>query len=185
MPPASPHLWQKKTATPSEPSRNNPSPASSPTLKLKASKTSPPAPRSSRRRIITSALHPCSAITVALERHYNLPDPPIRWVVTANWPAAKIGPCKLPSPGDWLLPKGSPRPVLLPRVLRWNQPRPHRPQLPKPPQGRENPRPSSRHLPRRGRRPGRKNGPAPPRSRAPLRHPSQTRPPRHPQTPTT
>jgi len=44
-------------------------------------------------------------ITVALQRHYNLPDPPIRWVVTANWPPVKLGPWKLPSPGDWLLPR--------------------------------------------------------------------------------
>lgn len=50
-------------------------------------------------------LHPCSVITVALQRHYDLPDPPIRWVVTANWPPVKIGPWKLPSPGDWLLPR--------------------------------------------------------------------------------
>jgi hypothetical protein len=50
-------------------------------------------------------LHPCSVITVAIQRHYQLEDPPIRWVVTANWPPWKIGPLTIPSPGDWLLPR--------------------------------------------------------------------------------
>lgn len=50
-------------------------------------------------------LHPCSVITVALQRHYGLDDPPVRWVVTANWPAWKLGPVSIPSPGDWLLPR--------------------------------------------------------------------------------
>ncbi len=50
-------------------------------------------------------LHPCSVITVAIQRHYGLPDPPMRWVVTANWPPWKLGPLTLPSPGDWLLPR--------------------------------------------------------------------------------
>lgn len=50
-------------------------------------------------------LHPCSVITVALQRHYMLADPPVRWIVTANWPPWKLGPLTLPSPGDWLLPR--------------------------------------------------------------------------------
>ena len=50
-------------------------------------------------------LHPCSVITVALQRHYRLEDPPVRWVVTANWPPWKLGPWTIPSPGDWLLPR--------------------------------------------------------------------------------
>lgn len=50
-------------------------------------------------------LHPCSVITVALQRHYQLDDPPVRWVVTANWPPWKLGPLTIPSPGDWLLPR--------------------------------------------------------------------------------
>jgi hypothetical protein len=50
-------------------------------------------------------LHPCSVITVALQRHYGLEDPPVRWVVTANWPPWKLGPLTIPSPGDWLLPR--------------------------------------------------------------------------------
>lgn len=50
-------------------------------------------------------LHPCSAITVALQRHYGLGDPPVRWVVTANWPRWKVGPFSFRSPGDWLLPR--------------------------------------------------------------------------------
>ncbi|MFN0101825.1 MAG: hypothetical protein ACKV2U_07020 [Bryobacteraceae bacterium] len=50
-------------------------------------------------------LLPCSVITVALQRHYGLDDPPVRWVVTANWPPWKLGPVTLRSPGDWLLPR--------------------------------------------------------------------------------
>jgi hypothetical protein len=50
-------------------------------------------------------LHPCSVITVALQRHYELDDPPIRWIVTANWPPWKLGGLTIPSPGDWLLPR--------------------------------------------------------------------------------
>lgn len=50
-------------------------------------------------------LHPCSVITVAVQRHYGLADPAIRWVVTANWPPWKLGPLTIPSPGDWLLPR--------------------------------------------------------------------------------
>ena len=50
-------------------------------------------------------LHPCSVITVAIQRHYGLEDPPVRWVVTANWPPWRLGPVTVPSPGDWLLPR--------------------------------------------------------------------------------
>jgi 1-acyl-sn-glycerol-3-phosphate acyltransferase len=31
--------------------------------------------------------------------------PPIRWLVTANWPRWKMGPLAIPSPGDLLLPR--------------------------------------------------------------------------------
>jgi hypothetical protein len=50
-------------------------------------------------------LHPASAITQIIAQHYQLADPPVRWVVTANWPAWRIGPWQFPSPGDLLLPK--------------------------------------------------------------------------------
>jgi hypothetical protein len=50
-------------------------------------------------------LHPASAITRIIAGHYGLADPPVRWVVTANWPPWRIGPWQVPSPGDWLLPK--------------------------------------------------------------------------------
>lgn len=50
-------------------------------------------------------LHPCSVITVELQRHYQLSDPPVRWIATANWPPWKLGPLTIPSPGDWLLPR--------------------------------------------------------------------------------
>lgn len=49
--------------------------------------------------------YPASVIASALGRHYALPDPPIRWLVTANWPRWRIGPLSVPSPGDWLLPR--------------------------------------------------------------------------------
>ena len=38
-------------------------------------------------------------------RRYGPVDPPVRWIVTANWPPLRMGPWKLPSPGDWLLPR--------------------------------------------------------------------------------
>jgi hypothetical protein len=50
-------------------------------------------------------LHCASVITQAIRHHYGPGDPPVRWVVTANWPPIKIGPWKFPSPGDLLLPK--------------------------------------------------------------------------------
>jgi hypothetical protein len=50
-------------------------------------------------------LHPASIVTNALQRHYGLDNPPVRWVVTANWPPLKLGPWRMPSPGDWLLPR--------------------------------------------------------------------------------
>lgn len=50
-------------------------------------------------------LHPAAAITQAIRARYGPCDPPVRWVVTANWPPLKLGPWKLRSPGDWLLPR--------------------------------------------------------------------------------
>lgn len=50
-------------------------------------------------------LHSASAITQAIRQHYGEADPPVRWVVTANWPRWKIGPLSFPSPGDILLPR--------------------------------------------------------------------------------
>ena len=49
--------------------------------------------------------HPASIITQAIRSHYGLDDPPMRWVVTANWPPLNIGPWRIASPGDWLLPR--------------------------------------------------------------------------------
>lgn len=49
--------------------------------------------------------HSASIITQAIRSHYGLDDPPMRWVVTANWPPWKVGPWRIPSPGDWLLPR--------------------------------------------------------------------------------
>ncbi len=50
-------------------------------------------------------LHSASVLTQAIRRHYGPGDPPVRWVVTANWPPIRIGPWKFPSPGDRLLPR--------------------------------------------------------------------------------
>ena len=54
-------------------------------------------------------LHSAAALTQAILRHYgaDMPParPPVRWLVTANWPPIRIGSWKLPSPGDWLLPR--------------------------------------------------------------------------------
>ena len=49
--------------------------------------------------------HVASVLTQAVKRRYGPMDPPVRWVVTANWPPFRVGPWKLPSPGDWLLPR--------------------------------------------------------------------------------
>ena len=49
--------------------------------------------------------HAASVLTQAINRRYGPLDPPVRWIVTANFPRLKIGPWKLRSPGDWLLPK--------------------------------------------------------------------------------
>jgi hypothetical protein len=35
--------------------------------------------------------HSASMITQAIRRHYDLDDPPMRWVVAANWPPCKLG----------------------------------------------------------------------------------------------
>ena len=49
--------------------------------------------------------HAASVLTQVVRRRYGAIDPPVRWMVTANWPAVKLGAWKLPSPGDWLLPR--------------------------------------------------------------------------------
>lgn len=56
-------------------------------------------------------LHPAAVLTQAIRKHYgpcdpNIPgDPPVRWLVTANWPRLRIGPLSFASPGDLLLPR--------------------------------------------------------------------------------
>jgi hypothetical protein len=49
-------------------------------------------------------LHTAAALTRPIHDRYAV-DPPVRWMVTANWPRIKLGPLNFPSPGDWLLPK--------------------------------------------------------------------------------
>lgn len=50
-------------------------------------------------------LHTASVLTQALVRKYGPADPPVKWIVTANWPAIRLGPWRVASPGDWLLPR--------------------------------------------------------------------------------
>lgn len=50
-------------------------------------------------------LHPAAALTQAIRTHYGPGDPPVRWMVTANWPRVRIGALSFASPGDWLLPR--------------------------------------------------------------------------------
>ncbi len=49
--------------------------------------------------------HVASVLTQMVNGRYGPLDPPVRWVVTANWPATRIASWTLPSPGDWLLPR--------------------------------------------------------------------------------
>lgn len=50
-------------------------------------------------------LHPAAAITQAVRRAVGPGNPPVHWIVTANWPPIRIGPWRFPSPGDRLLPR--------------------------------------------------------------------------------
>jgi len=50
-------------------------------------------------------MHPASVLTQAIRQHYGPGDPPVRWLVTANWPPIQLGPFKFRSPGDILLPR--------------------------------------------------------------------------------
>ncbi len=50
-------------------------------------------------------LHPAAVLTQAIRKHYGPGDPPVRWVVTANWPRIHVGPLSFASPGDLLLPR--------------------------------------------------------------------------------
>lgn len=48
-------------------------------------------------------LHPAAVITAAIGQRYSALDPPIRWVVTANWPPWQFFGFRFSSPGDLLL----------------------------------------------------------------------------------
>jgi len=50
-------------------------------------------------------LFPAAVMTQIIRQRYGPGDPPVRWMVTANWPRVKIGPLSFPSPGDMLLPR--------------------------------------------------------------------------------
>lgn len=50
-------------------------------------------------------LFPAAVMTRIIRERYGPGDPPVRWMVTANWPRVKLGPFSFPSPGDILLPR--------------------------------------------------------------------------------
>jgi 1-acyl-sn-glycerol-3-phosphate acyltransferase len=50
-------------------------------------------------------LHPSAVLTQAIRKQYGPGDPPVRWIVTANWPRIGFGPFSFRSPGDILLPR--------------------------------------------------------------------------------
>lgn len=50
-------------------------------------------------------LHPAAAITQAVRRVIGPGNPPVHWIVTANWPPIRLGPWRFASPGDRLLPR--------------------------------------------------------------------------------
>jgi len=50
-------------------------------------------------------LHTAAAITQGIVSVRGPADPPVRWMVTANWPRWRVGPFSMRSPGDLLLPR--------------------------------------------------------------------------------
>lgn len=50
-------------------------------------------------------LHTAAAMTQAVVAARGTGDPPVRWMVTANWPPWRFGPFSMASPGDRLLPR--------------------------------------------------------------------------------
>lgn len=50
-------------------------------------------------------LHTAAALTQAVAQVRGPADPPVRWMVTANWPPWRLGPFTMASPGDLLLPR--------------------------------------------------------------------------------
>jgi len=68
-------------------------------------------------------IHVASALTQAIAEHYGRGiDPPVHWMVTANWPPVRIGPWKFPSPGDLLLPRVAHALSCFPVSFRGNNP---------------------------------------------------------------
>jgi hypothetical protein len=50
-------------------------------------------------------LFPAAVLTQVIRQRYGPGDPPVRWMVTANWPRIRVGPASFRSPGDILLPR--------------------------------------------------------------------------------
>lgn len=50
-------------------------------------------------------LHAAGVLTRLVVLRYGLSNPPVRWIVTANWPPIKLGAWTVASPGDVLLPR--------------------------------------------------------------------------------
>ncbi len=47
--------------------------------------------------------HAAAALAEPLRLRFS--TTPVRWIVTANWPPLTLGRLRIPSPGDWLLPR--------------------------------------------------------------------------------
>ena len=50
-------------------------------------------------------LHTGAVLTQLIRTRYGPGDPPVRWIVTANFPPLRLLGLRVPSPGDWLLPR--------------------------------------------------------------------------------
>jgi hypothetical protein len=50
-------------------------------------------------------LFPSAFLTQIIRQRYGAYDPPVRWMVTANWPRVRLGCFSFGSPGDILLPR--------------------------------------------------------------------------------
>ncbi len=50
-------------------------------------------------------VHTASVLTQIVRARYGPGDPPVRWIATANFPPLRMLGLRIPSPGDWLLPR--------------------------------------------------------------------------------
>ena len=93
-------------------------------------------------------LHPASVITQAIRKHYGPGDPPVRWIVTANWPPLRFGPMQISSPGDVLLPRVARALACYPVSFAGTNQKFYSPEYSTHPARSSNTRPSHRPVPR-------------------------------------